>query len=560
MLRRLFVRNFVIVPEAQLDFESGFTVLTGETGAGKSILIDALSLVLGERGDASVVRPGAKQAEISAEFELHASGETLEAWLRENALEGDAGICLVRRIVDLNGRTRAFINGHPCTVTQLRELAEWLLDIHGQHEHQSLLRPASQRELVDAYGGSAELCPQVAAAYRRWKDLDIRHQTALRDSERIGREREALAWQVNELSRLEFNAEHWSELNAEHARLTHASTLIETASGVIDAIAESEQSSLKLLNGAISRVTRAGDLDPGLQPVIEILQTAQIDLQEAVHALDRYRSKLDIDPRRLSEVEREIERVHDACRKFHLRPEVLDDALASARGRLAALDLDLDLKRLEREVEDARLEYHQHASALSQARKKSASRLSREVSNAMQELALAGAKFSVNLERLAEPAAHGLEKIEFFVASHAGGASGPLAKIASGGELSRVSLALQTVLSQVAQVPTLIFDEVDAGIGGRVAEIVGQMLHRLSSRHQVMCVTHLAQVAASADHHYRVTKLERSGATTSQVEALGAEERVREIARMLGGARITPAALEHAAEMLREARRPLSAV
>ena len=558
MLRRLNVRDFVIVEQAQLEFEPGFTVLTGETGAGKSILIDALSLVLGERSDASVVRIGSKQAEISAEFEVEDEGERFAVWLSENGLEGDPGVCLARRIVDSSGRSRAFINGHPSTVTQLRELAERVLDIHGQHEHQSLLRAATQRELLDAYGASADLATRVAAAYRRWAELVARYDKACSDAERLGREREALGWQVEELARLAFDAERWTELNAEHARLAHASTLIETASEALDAIAESEQSSLGVLNGALTRLARACELDPGLQNVVDILRSVQIELQEAANALERYRSKLEIDPQRLAAVEREMQAVHDACRKYHLRAETLADALASARARLAELELDLDLGRLEREVVQARMAYDGCAGELTQARKKSATKLGREVSSAIHELALAGARFSVALEPVTEPSAHGAERIEFRVASHAASRAGPLGKVASGGELSRISLALQTVLSQVAHVPTLIFDEVDAGIGGRVAEIVGQMLHRLSGRHQVMCVTHLAQVAACADHHYRVSKEERSGVTTSHVVLLSEEERVREIARMLGGVRVTGTALEHAAEMLRDAKRPLS--
>ncbi len=559
MLRRLTVRDFVIVDEAELEFEPGFTVLTGETGAGKSILIDALSLVLGERGEAGVVRSGSKQAEISAEFDFGADAAALAAWLADSALEGDAGICLVRRIIDGSGRSRAYINGHASTVGQLRQLAELLLDIHGQHEHQSLLRTATQRELVDAYGASTELAGTVQAAFSTWSVLSTRYETALRDAERLGNEREALGWQVRELEKLGFDPQSWENLNAEHGRLTHASALISTASEVVDALTESEQSSMHLLSASIARLARACELDPSLREVTESLETAQIELQEAVHALERYRSKVEVDPARLAEVEREIQAVHDACRKYRLRPDGLVSALEAARARLAELDLDLDLERLECETNEAKAHYQALAGELSKARKKAAAKLSREVTAAMAGLALAGAKFNVELEPVAEPSAHGQERIEFRVATHAGAVPGALGKVASGGELSRISLALQTVLSRVARVPTLVFDEVDAGIGGRVAEIVGQMLLRLSARHQVMCVTHLAQVAACADRHYRVLKIERGGTAASRIELLDGEERVREIARMLGGARISSTSLEHAAEMLREARRPLSA-
>ncbi len=553
MLRRITIRDFVIVDHSQLEFESGFTVLTGETGAGKSILIDALSLVLGERGDANVVRSGAKQAEISAEFEFDPSRSQVGTWLVEAGLDGDPGACLVRRLIDGNGRSRAFINGHPSTIAQLRTLGEMLLDIHGQHAHQSLLRPSSQRELLDAYGGNESLSGAVAAAYQHWSELSARLDAARRDADRLVREREGLGWQVKELEELDFRDADWNEINAEHARLAHASTLIDTASEVVELLAEGELSSLRLLNSAISRIQRACDLDPGLKEVTDLLTAAQIELQEAVHALERYRSRLDIDPQRLAQVERRIQAVQDACRKYHLQPSRVPPVLLDAKRRLAELDLDLDLGRLESEVDDAKSGYARAAEQLSQARKRAAAKLGRQVTTAIQDLALVGGTFMVALDRLDSPGAHGAERIEFRVAAHAGVDPGALSKVASGGELSRLSLAIQTVLSQVAQVPTLIFDEVDAGIGGRVAEIVGQMLHRLSAQHQVMCVTHLPQVASCADRHYRVSKAEHSGGVSSRVEELGREDRIQEIARMLGGVKITKATLTHAEEMLREA-------
>ena len=553
MLRRITIRDFVIVDHSQLEFESGFTVLTGETGAGKSILIDALSLVLGERGDANVVRSGAKQAEISAEFEFDPSRSQVGTWLVEAGLDGDPGACLVRRLIDGNGRSRAFINGHPSTIAQLRTLGEMLLDIHGQHAHQSLLRPSSQRELLDAYGGNESLSGAVAAAYQHWSELSARLDAARKDADRLVREREGLGWQVKELEELDFRDADWNEINAEHARLAHASTLIDTASEVVELLAEGELSSLRLLNSAISRIQRACDLDPGLKEVTDLLTAAQIELQEAVHALERYRSRLDIDPQRLAQVERRIQAVQDACRKYHLQPSRVPPVLLDAKRRLAELDLDLDLGRLESEVDDAKSGYARAAEQLSQARKRAAAKLGRQVTTAIQDLALVGGTFMVALDRLDSPGAHGAERIEFRVAAHAGVDPGALSKVASGGELSRLSLAIQTVLSQVAQVPTLIFDEVDAGIGGRVAEIVGQMLHRLSAQHQVMCVTHLPQVASCADRHYRVSKAEHSGGVSSRVEELGREDRIQEIARMLGGVKITKATLTHAEEMLREA-------
>jgi DNA repair protein RecN (Recombination protein N) len=558
MLRRLTIRDFVIVEQSALDFEPGFTVLTGETGAGKSILIDALSFVLGERADAGLVRPGARQAEVAAEFETAAAAGALGEWLARSGLEGDPGSCLVRRLLEPGGRSRAFVNGHATTVAQLRELGEMVVDIHGQHAHQSLSRPASQRELLDAFGGCTDAAAELRAVHARWMALAERYQRARGDAERLAREREALSWQVTELERLDFRPDAWAELNAEHARLANAAGLIEAASAVIEALAEGEAAAASTLGAAATRLQRAAEIDAGLAPVSELLQGAQIQIDEAVHELSRYRSRLDIEPARLGQLESRIQAVHDACRKFRLDPQGLPGALEEARARLAQLEQDLDLGRLEREIAAVEAEYRPLAARLGAARRKAALRLGREVSAAMQELALTGGKFAVAIEPLGEPGAHGMERVEFRVTAHAGQEPGPLARVASGGELSRLSLALQTVLMQVAQVPTLIFDEVDAGIGGRVAEIVGRMLKRLAARHQVMCVTHLAQVAACADHHWRVQKEQGKAGVSSHVEALAAAERVDEIARMLGGMKITRTTREHAAEMLRDAGRPAS--
>jgi DNA repair protein RecN (Recombination protein N) len=555
MLKRIAIRDFVIVEHSVLEFDAGFTVLTGETGAGKSILIDALSLVLGERGDAGMIRTGAKQAEVSAEFELARNADGLAAWLAEAGLEGDPGLCLVRRIVEAGGRSRAFVNGHATTVAQLRELGERLVDIHGQHAHQSLTRPLAQRELVDAYAGCIDLAAEVGEAHRRLSELESRYAAACSDAARLARERDELRWQAAELERLDFQPQAWAELNAEHARSSHAASLIEAASAAIETLAEGELAATRLMAAVASRLSRAAELDPSLAAVLEMVAGAQIQIDESVHELERYRSRLDVDPARLAEIESRLQAVHDACRKLRLTPQMLPGALLTAQARLAELEHDLDLSRLEREIADAKAAYRPLAARLTAARRKAATKLGREVTSAMQELALGGGRFEVAIEPLAEATAHGMERIEFRVAAHASVEPGSLAKIASGGELSRLSLAIQGALVQVAQVPTLIFDEVDAGIGGRVAEIVGRMLRRLAQRHQVMCVTHLAQVAACAEHHWRVSKEEQKGAVASRVQQLDEALRIDEIARMLGGLEITRATREHAAEMLREAGR-----
>ncbi|MGH8664826.1 MAG: DNA repair protein RecN [Burkholderiales bacterium] len=538
-----------------LEFDAGFTVLTGETGAGKSILIDALSLLLGERADAGMIRAGAKQAEVSAEFELERNAETLAAWLAEGGLEGDPGICLVRRSVETGGRSRAFVNGHATTVAQLRELGEMLVDIHGQHAHQSLTRPAAQRELVDACAGCVDLAQEVGELYRRSSELESRYAAARSDAARLAREREELRWQAAELERLDFQPDAWAGLNAEHARAANAASLIEAASAAIETLADGELAATRLMTAVASRLSRAAELDPGLAAVLEMVEGAQIQIDESVHELERYRSRLEIDPARLAQIESRLQAVHDACRKFRLTPQALPGALQAAQARLAELEHDLDLSRLEREIAAAKAAYRPLAAKLTAARRKAAAKLGREVTSAMQELALSGGRFEAAIEPLAEATAHGMERVEFRVAAHASVDPGPLAKVASGGELSRLSLAIQSALMQVAQVPTLIFDEVDAGIGGRVAEIVGRMLRRLALRHQVMCVTHLAQVAACAEHHWRVSKDEHRGAVASRVQRLDGSLRVDELARMLGGLEITRATREHATEMLHAASR-----
>jgi DNA repair protein RecN (Recombination protein N) len=555
MLASLVIRDFVIVEHVELELDAGFSVLTGETGAGKSILIDALSLVLGERGDPQSVRAGAKQAEVSAQF-LFDPARPVSRWLADNAFEADdPGNCLVRRVVDAQGRSRAFINGRLATVAQLRELGEQLVDIHGQHAHQSLLRLQAQRELLDAFAGARELAGEVAGAYGEWKALTARCEAVQRDAAAMQREREQLGWKAQELVRLEFDLEAWQELLAEHGRLANASSLIATVSECIDTLGEDERSAMRAVSAAKAQLVRACEHDPGLRSVVELLEQGEIQLREANSELSRYRSRLDVDPRRLADVDRRIQAVHETCRKFRLTPEGLVAELESVQGRLAELERDADSARLEKELEAARVSYSNAAGRLTAERTRAAQALATEVTKAMRALALADGTFAVGLESQQEPAAHGMERVEFRVTAHAGTAPGPLAKVASGGELSRVSLAIQSVLSQVAEVPTLIFDEVDAGIGGRVAEIVGQMLARLGLRHQVLCVTHLAQVAACATHHWSIAKVERSGKPRSQAEALTGEKRIKEVARMLAGLKLTRTTMDHAAEMLREAAR-----
>jgi DNA repair protein RecN (Recombination protein N) len=549
MLRALNIRDFVIVDRMDLEFEAGFTVLTGETGAGKSILIDALALVLGERGEALAVRQGAERAEIGAEFDIGGLG-ALRQWLEANELAEDGETLLVRRVIDAGGRSRGFINGRAATLAQLREAGEFLVDIHGQHQHQLLTRPAAQRELLDAYGGLADQAAQTAQQFREWRRLSEQRAAFEANAAAFAAEREQLEWQVRDLDTLNFSADEWQSLAAEHARLAHAASLIEAAQYGLDTLSEGEGASLAQLNGVIARLNNLLEHDAGLRQILDVLEPAQIQLQEAVYALRHYGERLDVDPQRLREAEQRLDAVHSAARKYRVAPERLPEVLAKARARLDELGVVGDAAALRKREQEAHAACVAEARKLSAARKKAAKKLSEQVTAAMQQLAMAGGAFEIALDALQEVAAHGLEQVEFRVSVHKGMAPQPLAKVASGGELSRVSLALQSAVSQVAQVPTLIFDEVDAGIGGRVAEIVGNLLNKLGKKHQVMCITHLPQVAAVADQQWQVSKNTANGKVLSRLTVLDKSQRVEEIARMLGGVKITETTRKHAAEML----------
>jgi DNA repair protein RecN (Recombination protein N) len=547
MLRSLTIRDFVIVDRMALEFAPGFTVLSGETGAGKSILVDALALLLGERGDALVVRHGAERAELSAEFDVHTLPACLR-WLVENELSEDDA-CLVRRAIDANGRSRAFINGRAATLSQLRALGEFLVDIHGQHQHQSLVRGSAQRELLDGYGELSALVQEVGAAYREWQKLREQRTVAERDAETLVAERERLEWQVKELEALKLSPDEWQILVADHARLSHASRLIETAQVAIEVLGEADDSALSRLNTVIVRLESVLEYDARLKEVLEMLEPARIQLQEACSSIRHYADRLDIDPQRQRDVEQRIEAVHNAGRKYRVPPERLPELLSQAREQLSLMAANADIETLRRLEAEAHSTYEKAARKLTAARKKAAARLAEQVTEAMQTLAMSGGVFEVAL-LAREPVASGMEEVEFRVSAHKGMPPHALARVASGGELSRISLAIQTVTSRVAHVPTLIFDEVDAGIGGRVAEIVGRMLKQLGKRHQVMCITHLPQVAASADHQWLVRKATGEGNVSSSVTVLDDRQRIDEIARMLGGLKITETTRRHAAEML----------
>jgi DNA repair protein RecN (Recombination protein N) len=548
MLRSLNIRDFVIVDRLELEFGGGFGVLTGETGAGKSILLDALGLVLGGRGEAGMVRSGRDRAEVAAEFDLPADG-ALAAWLAEQDLPAEEGVVILRRTIDASGRSRAWINGSAVTLAQLRAAGEWLADIHGQHAHHALLRADAQRGLVDVQAGAAPLAAEVARLHREWQRLLRLEREAAADSANSARERELLTWQLQELEQLDFDPDAWQELNAEHSRLAHAASLIEGADETLAALGEGEMAVCATLRHLDARVAALADYDPGLADVRELLGAAAIQADEALYALRRYRDRLDMEPQRLVEVEQRIATVMDAARKHRVPPEALPELARQWRGRLETLEATADPARLAAAAAAAGKAFEAAAVQLSAARAPAARRLSDEITEAMQTLAMAGGRFQVALEPC-EPAATGLEVVEFRVSANPGQPLRSLAKVASGGELSRIGLAIQVMASRDTAVPTLVFDEVDVGIGGRVAEIVGKLLARLGRDRQVLCVTHLPQVAACADWQWQIAKRERGGDTVSEVTPLEEAARVEEIARMLGGVNITSTTREHAAELL----------
>lgn len=547
MLLRLIVRDFVIVDRLELEFDGGFGALTGETGAGKSILVDALSLALGERADATVVRSGAERAEISAEFDVTPAG-ALEAWLRANDYDTDA--CLLRRVIDSAGRSRAYINGAAATLGQMREVADFLADIHGQNAHHSLLRADAQRDLLDTHAGAQVLARDVAAAHGAWRTAREAREAAEKDVEATVRERELLEWQVKELVALGFDAVAWQEAEQEHRRLGNASELLEAAGATLATLEEGEAASLPLLQHAGARLSELTGVDPALADAAQLFETALIQLEESALALRRYQDRLELDPARLSELDSRIDAVTQMARKHRVTPEDLPDLLQGLQARLAELVLRADPAALAERERKAEAAFRDVAKKLSAVRTKTAKALSAAVTAGMQELAMAGGRFEIALEALPEGASCGLEAVEFRVSANAGQPLRPLAKVASGGELSRIGLALQVIASQANPAGTLIFDEVDVGIGGRVAEIVGRMLRQLGKSRQVLCVTHLPQVAAQAHWQWSIAKETRGGATTSSVSVLDAEARIGEIARMLGGEKITETTRRHAAEML----------
>jgi DNA repair protein RecN (Recombination protein N) len=550
-LRHISLRDFVIVRELDLNLSQGFSVLTGETGAGKSILIDALQMALGERADSGAVREGATRCEVSAEFDCP---------VQAHAVLEDAGFevsdtLLLRRSVDTQGKSRAWVNGSQATATQLRALGEMLLDIHGQHAWQSLTRPDAVRGLLDAYAGLNT--EGLKSAWHAWRQAQQAVQTARNAQDSLSREQERLAWQIGELDKLAPALDEWDELNSHHTRLSHAQALIDAGQNAIGSLDGDEASrlgkatgALGLLSQAITQLQDQAHVEPEFQSIAEVLQSSLAQAEDAAHSLQTYLRKTDLDPDRLKELDQRMSQWLSLARRYKRPPEELAALLASWKQELNALEAASDLEGLEAQEKSASLAYQTEAKKLSQQRKKAAPKLAQAVTSAMQNLGMQGGRFEVALISLEQAAQHGLEDIQFLVAGHAGSTPRPVGKVASGGELSRIALAIAVTTSELGEAGTLIFDEVDSGVGGAVAETVGRLMKQLGMHRQVLAVTHLPQVASCADHHLLVSKASSKEGVSSSVTPIAGEQRVTEIARMLGGEKLSATTLAHAREML----------
>ena len=555
MLQTISLRDFVIVDQLELDFASGFTVLTGETGAGKSILLDALSLVLGERADSSQIREGASRAEISALFRIDPELiQSFSQWLDDQGfpVEDDGQSLLLKRTVESSGRSRSFINGSVATLAQLREAGDQLVDIHGQHAHQLLLKGGAQRALLDRHAGLLPLSTEVGFAFKTLSESRRRLQQAENAGQDVERERERLQWQLEELTELSPQEGEWANIQSEHARLANGAKLIGGCQEAIEILSDADNSLESSLSKVSVNIGALAEHDPALASISESLESAQIQLDEAIHGLNRYLQKIDLDPARLEQVEERMQALHGASRKYRTETDELPNLLIETAERLEALTASQNIDALREKVNQEEAAFLKLAKQLSQKRGKAATKLGQLVTDAMQDLSMAGGRLEIALTPLQEGGSHGLEQIEFLVAGHAGSTPRSLAKVASGGELARISLAISVITSKASFTPTLIFDEVDAGIGGAVAETVGKLLHQLGQTHQILCVTHLPQVAAQGNHHLKVSKSQNGDKTVSQVQPLGRIERVEEVARMLGGATITDTTRRHARELLEQ--------
>ncbi|MBU0501544.1 MAG: DNA repair protein RecN [Gammaproteobacteria bacterium] len=558
MLTAIHITNLVIVTELELDFRAGMTALTGETGAGKSILIDALGLALGDKGDPAMIRAGEERAEISATFDLGDCPEAL-AWMERNDMAVVDNECILRRVLTRDKRTRAYINGITVPIPLVQELGELLLDIHGQHAHQSLLKLSHQRDLLDDFAGLGSERREIQEVHRQWRLAEDEFERLRQASEERSARIDLLRFQVGELEQLNLKPGELAALDEEYGRLSHAGRLQEGCGRLLQGFSESDYPLRGQLSQALLEIQELTRLDKGLEDVSQAIDGALIQIDDATSGLRRYLDDLELDPARLQALEQRLADIHDIARKHRLHPEELPDHFVALKQELEGLEhADETLDGLLQRSGALKQGYLELAAKLRETRYGAAGRLSQEVTASMQEMNMTGGRFQVGFEKLeldqATPV--GLDKVGFLVSANPGQPLQPLAKTASGGELSRISLAIQVATADCTRVPTLIFDEVDVGIGGGVAEIVGRLLRELGKNRQVMCVTHLAQVAAQAHHHCQVRKKIDGGTTVTEILPLNSVQRIDEVARMLGGVDITQQTRAHAKEMIARAQGP----
>ncbi|ULJ68493.1 DNA repair protein RecN [Wielerella bovis] len=549
MLLALSLQDFVIVEKLNLNFQNGFTVLTGETGAGKSITLDALALLLGDKADYSQVRNGAKEAQLSALFDVSELPDLQQELCEQGLLSEQETELSIRRIIDAKGKSRSFINNQAATLAQLKAVGSQLIDIHGQNAHHSLNQETAQRQLLDAFSGSLNLVEQTKTDYQAWQNAKRALTAAQTQAENLAIERERLEWQFNELEQLNLETGEWETLNQSHDSLANAAELLQAAGEAQEIIDNDDSGILRMVHRCQRVLGRLSEVEPRFAESLAMLDSIEAELSEVSHLVGDVLSDVEINPNELAAKEERLQELMSAARKYRVEPEMLPEKLAEIQAALLDLEAAADIDALQKQVAQAEAAYMETAQKLSAKRHKAAAKLAKETTEHMQGLAMKGAKFHIELLP-ASPAAHGLEQVQYQVAANKGSQLRPLNKVASGGELARISLSIQVVTSQYTQVPTLIFDEVDTGIGGGVAETVGRALRTLGNKHQVLAVTHLPQVAACGEHHWQVAKHSDEEQTVSEIKVLDSDSRVDELARMLGGEKITDTTRTHAKEML----------
>lgn len=554
MLTHLTIKNYATVDWLEIEFESGMSVITGETGAGKSIILGALGFTLGDRADKTIVRPGAARAEIAAEFDTSRIANA-RSWLEENDLlaEESPHLCLLRRVVGSDGRSRAYINGSPVNMSSLKTLGEMLIDIHSQHEHQSLLQRSTHQKLLDEYGVDSKLRNNLLSTFKQWQQNDQQLQQLSHQSEENSAQSQLLSYQLGELDELDIGENEPATLEAEFKTLSHADDILSTTGKAVEQLDENEENLAGHLNHILSSLRDLPEKQGAIDSIITLLENAEIQIEEAIGELRRFNDGFDADPQRLEQVNARLSVLHGVARKHKIKPHELPALVNDLRTQLDRLEnSDAELEQLAANDKLLRDQYLQLAREMSKQRQKAAKKLCKQINAQLKVLGMPHASLEVSFSEADEsrPSLHGLETVEFLVTTNPGQAAGPLIKIASGGELSRISLAIQVITAQTSEIPSLVFDEVDVGIGGGVARVVGELLRKLGASTQILCVTHQAQVAGQGHHHFQVAKQAKGKHTVTSIRSLQGNEIVKEVARMLGGEEFSEESLAHAQQMV----------